>query len=52
MFCFLCWKYCHCKRYGNLKWLKCHFEGDTFEFEVDQTTGRRKVIKHIQTLRV
>jgi recombination protein RecT len=40
------------KRYGNLKMIKGNaiFEGDTFEFEVDQTTGRRKVIKHIQTL--
>jgi recombination protein RecT len=40
------------KRYGNLKSIKGNaiFEGDTFEFEVDQTTGRRKVIKHIQTL--
>ena len=26
------------------------FDGDTFEFEVDQKTGRRKVTKHIQTL--
>lgn len=40
------------KRYGNLKSIKGNaiFEGDTFEFEVDQTTGHRKVIKHIQTL--
>jgi recombination protein RecT len=40
------------KRYGNLKSIKGNaiFEGDTFEFEVDQKTGRRKVIKHIQTL--
>jgi recombination protein RecT len=40
------------KRYGNLKSIKGNaiFEGDTFEFEVDQTTGRRKIIKHIQTL--
>lgn len=40
------------KRYGNLKSIKGNaiFEGDTFEFEVDQATGRRKVIKHIQTL--
>lgn len=40
------------KRYGNLKWIKGNaiFEGDTFEFEVDQTTGRRKVIRHSQTL--
>ncbi|QYS85445.1 recombinase RecT [Flavobacterium oreochromis] len=40
------------KRYGKLKSIKGNaiFEGDTFEFEVDQKTGRRKVIKHIQTL--
>lgn len=40
------------KRYGKLKAIKGNaiFEGDTFEFEVDQVTGRRKVIKHIQTL--
>ncbi|WP_339889784.1 RecT family recombinase [uncultured Flavobacterium sp.] len=40
------------KRYGNLKSIKGNaiFEGDTFEFEVDQTSGRRKITKHIQTL--
>lgn len=40
------------KRYGNLKSIKGNaiFEGDTFEFEVDQKTGRRKIIKHFQTL--
>jgi len=40
------------KRYGNLKSIKGNavFEGDTFEFEVDTVTGRRKVTKHIQTL--
>lgn len=40
------------KRYGNLKSIKANaiFDGDTFEFEVDQKTGRRKVTKHIQTL--
>ena len=40
------------KRYGNLKSIKANaiFEGDTFEFEVDSTTGRRKITKHIQTL--
>lgn len=40
------------KRYGNLKSIKGNavFEGDTFEFEVDNSTGRRKVTKHIQTL--
>ncbi|MEC4049771.1 RecT family recombinase [Flavobacterium sp. SUN046] len=40
------------KRYGKLKSIKGNavFEGDTFEFEVDNVTGRRKVIKHVQTL--
>lgn len=40
------------KRYGKLKSIKGNaiFEGDTFEFEVDTLTGRRKVIKHLQTL--
>lgn len=40
------------KRYGNLESIKGNaiFEGDTFEFEVDQNTGRRKITKHIQTL--
>lgn len=40
------------KRYGNLKSIKGNaiFEGDTFEFEVDETTGHRKVKKHLQTL--
>jgi recombination protein RecT len=40
------------KRYGNLKSIKANaiFEGDEFEFEVDSVTGRRKVIKHKQTL--
>lgn len=40
------------KRYGKLKSIKGNavFEGDTFEFEVDQHTGRRKILKHIQTL--
>lgn len=40
------------KRYGKLKWIKGNaiFEGDEFEFEVDAATGRRKVIKHKQTL--
>lgn len=40
------------KRYGDLKSIKGNavFEGDTFEFEVDQNTGRRKITKHIQTL--
>lgn len=40
------------KRYGNLKSIKANaiFEGDDFEFEVDSITGRRKIIKHKQTL--
>lgn len=40
------------KRYGKLKNIKGNaiFEGDTFEFEVDASTGRRKIIKHQQTL--
>ncbi|MFC2109846.1 recombinase RecT [Bacteroidota bacterium] len=40
------------KRYGGLKWIKGNaiFKGDVFEFEVDQNTGRRKLIKHTQTL--
>jgi recombination protein RecT len=40
------------KRYGKLKSIKGNaiFEGDTFEFEVDTKTGRRKIIKHSQTL--
>lgn len=40
------------KRYGNLKTIKGNaiFKGDTFEFEVDASTGRRKIIKHIQTI--
>ncbi|RKS00457.1 recombinase RecT [Flavobacterium sp. 102] len=40
------------KRYGKLKNIKANaiFKGDVFEFEVDSVTGRRKVIKHTQTL--
>lgn len=40
------------KRYGKLKSIKANaiFEGDEFEFEVDAVTGRRKVVKHKQTL--
>lgn len=40
------------KRYGNLKTIKANavFEGDTFEFCVDTTTGRKKIVKHEQTL--
>jgi recombination protein RecT len=40
------------KRYGKLKTIKANaiFKGDKFEFEVDAVTGRRKIIKHIQTL--
>jgi recombination protein RecT len=40
------------KRYGKLKSIKGNaiFEGDTFEFEVDNVTGRRKIVNHKQTL--
>jgi recombination protein RecT len=40
------------KRYGKLKNIKGNaiFKGDTFEFEVDAVTGRRKIIKHLQTI--
>ncbi|KAF5072848.1 RecT family protein [anaerobic digester metagenome] len=40
------------KRYGGLKWIRANaiFEGDTFEFAVDAETGRKKVVKHEQTL--
>lgn len=40
------------KRYGNLKSIKGNaiFEGDVLEFEVDAMTGRRKIIKHSQSL--
>lgn len=40
------------KRYGKLKSIKGNaiFEGDTFEFEINQQTGRRKIIKHLQNL--
>jgi len=40
------------KRYAGLKDIKAHavFKDDTFEFEVDPSTGRKKVTKHTQTL--
>ncbi|MCW0484101.1 recombinase RecT [Gaoshiqia sediminis] len=40
------------KRYGHLKNIRANaiFAGDTFEFGVDTTTGRKKIIKHEQTL--
>lgn len=40
------------KRYGKLKSIKANaiFEGDEFEFGVDVVSGRRKVVKHNQTL--
>jgi recombination protein RecT len=40
------------KRYGGLKWIKGNavFKGDTFEFMVDAETGRRKIVKHTQSL--
>jgi len=40
------------KRYGGLKSIKGNaiFKGDEFEFGVDSSTGRRRIIKHTQTL--
>lgn len=40
------------KRYAGLKDIKpvTVFEGDEFEFEIDAATGRKKVLKHKQTL--
>lgn len=40
------------KRYGGLKSIKGNaiFEGDVLEFEVDAMSGRRKIIKHTQSL--
>ena len=40
------------KRYGGMKDIKANaiFEGDEFEFEVNVETGKRRVIKHKQTL--
>lgn len=40
------------KRYGKLKWIKGNaiFKDDIFEFEVDGETGRRRIIKHEQSL--
>ena len=40
------------KRYGGLKSIKGQaiFEGDEFAFEVDSETGRKKILKHVQTL--
>lgn len=40
------------KRYGGLKSIKANaiFEGDVFEFTIDTETGRKKIIKHEQTL--
>lgn len=40
------------KRYGGLKNIKAQaiFKGDEFQFEVDGTTGRKKIVKHSQTL--
>ncbi len=41
------------KRYGGLKNIKGNaiYKGDEFFFEVDPTTGRRKITKHSQTLK-
>ncbi len=40
------------KRYGGLKDIKANaiLDGDDFVFEVDPLTGRRKIVKHVQTL--
>lgn len=40
------------KRYANMKDIKSNaiHEGDIFEFEVDVETGRKKILKHKQTL--
>lgn len=40
------------KRYAGMKDIKAHaiHKGDLFEFEIDTNTGRKKVIKHQQTL--
>lgn len=40
------------KRFGGLKDIKANaiFEGDEFVFEVDTETGRRKLVKHAQSL--
>ncbi|NLO70240.1 MAG: recombinase RecT [Porphyromonadaceae bacterium] len=40
------------KRYGNLKSIKANaiFDKDVFEFAVDTETGRKKIVKHEQTL--
>jgi len=40
------------KRFGGLKDIKANaiFEGDEFEFEVNVETGRKKILKHKQTL--
>lgn len=40
------------KRYGGLKEITAQaiFKGDTFEFIIDPETGRKKILKHTQTL--
>jgi recombination protein RecT len=40
------------KRYGDLEWIKANviFDGDDFDFEINQETGRKKVLNHKQTL--
>lgn len=40
------------KRFGGLKDISANaiFEGDEFEFAIDQFTGRKKIVKHNQTL--
>lgn len=41
------------KRFGGLKNIKGNaiYKGDTFEFEIDANTGRRKINKHTQSLK-
>lgn len=40
------------KRHGGLKSIKANaiFKNDTFEFEVDGSTGKKKITKHVQDL--
>lgn len=40
------------KRYGGLKWIHANaiYAGDEFAFAIDATTGRKKILKHEQTL--
>lgn len=40
------------KRYGGLKWIKANaiFEQDTFKWQIDPETGRRRILEHTQSL--